>query len=74
MILIIIIIIIYTSNFSPKFSIFINKIIKFTNTLRINIYSCFNLFRFCKLNDYILYDYNKHILFLTSLLITKKYN
>jgi hypothetical protein len=68
---------IYTSKFPPKISIgdFVNKIIKFSKTSESTfILALIYLDRFCKLNDYILTDYNTHRLFLTSLLIAKKYN
>ena len=68
---------IFTSKFPPKISIgdFINKIIKFTKTSQSTfILGLIYLDRFCKLNEYILNDYNVHRLFLSSILIARKYN
>ena len=68
---------VFTSKFPPKISIgdFVKKIIKFIKTSESTfILALIYLDRFCKLNDYILTDYNTHRLFLTSLLIAKKYN
>ena len=68
---------VFTSKFTPKISIvdFVNKIIKFTKTSETTfILGLIYINRFCKIKDIILTDYNTHRIFLTSILLAKKYN
>ena len=68
---------VFTSKFTPKISIgdFVNKIIKFTKTSESTfILGLIYINKFCKLNDVILTDYNTHRIFLTAILLAKKYN
>ena len=68
---------VFTSKFTPKISIgdFVNKIIKFTKTSESTfILGLIYINKFCKSNDVILTDYNTHRIFLTAILLAKKYN
>ena len=68
---------VFTSKFTPKISIgdLVNKIIKFTKTSETTfILGLIYINRFCKIKDIILTDYNTHRIFLTSILLAKKYN